>query len=104
MFVFLHVSHQLVPWLHLSCSRYQPSDLNIFYQDSLELPTIISNLFYKIIMINLMMHINIPQRENRGDILKKRLLLKCTQYMKMDDQRDLGVKAFSLNIENHKSI
>lgn len=55
-------------------------------------------------MINLMMHINIPQRENRGDILKMRLLLKCTQYMKMDDQRDLEVKAFSLNIENHKSI
>lgn len=55
-------------------------------------------------MINLMMHINIPRRENCGDILKMRLLLKCTQYMKMDDQRDLGVKAFSLNIENHKSI
>lgn len=38
-------------------------------------------------MINLLMHINIPQRENRDDILKIRLLLKCTQYMKMDDRR-----------------
>lgn len=38
-------------------------------------------------MINLLMHINIPQRENRDSILKMHLLLKCTQYMKMDGQR-----------------
>lgn len=38
-------------------------------------------------MINVLKHINIPQRENHDGILKMHLLLKCTQYMKMDSQR-----------------
>lgn len=37
-------------------------------------------------MINLLMHINIPQRENCDGILKMPLLLKFPQYMKMDGQ------------------
>lgn len=53
-------------------------------------------------MINLLMHINIPQRENRGGILKMHLLNALNTWKWM--ARDLGLKVFSLNIENHKSI
>lgn len=73
--------------LTLSVLQQRSANPNIFSQDSIVFSTIISNLFYKIIIINLLMHINIPQRENHDGILKMHLLLKCTQYMKMDGQR-----------------